>query len=1848
LIDLDILKHGTFYDKSREYVKSRFYKYCQSCCRDAWQRNKTKGKAWAKYAAAFSGVLVGMIYLCKKMSKKDVASQGISVFKVDSEANQDLADIERAVGVIDMRKRSKKSSIWNMVSNEPIPAMPFTGDIDTLSASIMLNSFKFVFNDGVKSRGAHALGVCRNYAIFNKHVLMGATTGKFTFTRGTQIQECYITDMGLIVQGDSDLALVRLHSFNFRDITPHIIDGKLPDNFKVARGTDVTTGSKYGDIHISDKYVGDIKVKSVFKYDMVHKEGLCGLPLIGSMANGSYGVLGIHVAGSVSDERASYGMMIDRKVIFDLIEKISKSSYLMDIVSQGEIHVDLVEPLPKSPFNYEQLDGIDFYGKCRDKPVTINKRSSIVVSAMEPYLPELFEENFRFSPQEVYAPPLFKPRKDRQTGEYISPYNVGLLKINKLAPTLIDDVLEKCVKVYSDHIISNLSKRNVGRLSPLSLSEAINGVDCDDFISRINSSTSAGFGYSGAKSKYIPLVDEEKGDFFYREPVDSLKEAYLFDIRTYMQGLTCRPLFTAALKDEPRLEEKVKKGATRLFYMSPLRFLIASRQYLSPFYSLMVEHSDIFSTAVGINMHVDADNMVRSMVEFLHIDGESKDIFDEECIVEGDYSGFDVSNPVSIAYGASSVVCNVLRHLGYNEAAMQIVRGIMTDNIFPVIELNSDVFVKGGMQPSGKYATAEDNSLRGVIMLMYAWYSDPNTREHNFFEFVKPFTYGDDVVAAVREPMREYFNNITYQSACKLWFGMGFTTAGKSGEMTKFVTIKTMSFLKRNFVYMDRLERWVAPLSLESCYRSMKWRLPSRHVTHEDQGIANAASMLWEFYFHCKTREDFDRVREDLYQLIRSAYFIEEDIIRKSLPSYERITSSVTGGPDLLDTELEREGNEPDELRLESGSEDGVSASLVKLEPHSNKEKEISPFLRVAPYFSRYVEVTRNTNEIYIEERSLDALTLFCQNESKVETESGLSLKDIREDTYLWEHPNLSNLARRDLRNFGVEEDKKLTLIVLERIQRRKNRRLKFQSEEVAVQHDGPVSGSSVSMYENLEDIGGTAADEKSAGVSRYFDQGQNNMLDLDDFFARPVEIASTAIASSTDFSAAYPVWDLYTLNPSVRAKLRNFAYIHGDLHVRVVISGTPFHYGRMLLSYQPYAERNVTIAAYDTSIAFSSTFRKPFINYLSQAYGSVTLDVKSNSPVDMVCPFISTKPMHRLFNTSALALADTTSYEDLAEAGRLYIYSINTVESVSATPSDVHLQIYAWMENVQLGCPTATIIGITTESETKVGPVERIASSIAEVLRYVSGAPVIGTYARAGAYVCSGIANVSALFGWSRPVMTTVPMYVKNRPFCNGAQFIGGETAKRITCDPEQGLTVDPRYGGVDVDEMSINYLAGLDSYLHTFAWVPEDTILSSSIFLCRISPSLATYANNNGHLQPTAMMFATQPFRFWRGDIIFRFEIVCSAYHRGKLAFYYEPNIAQYALIDADLSLNKNFIKVVDIQETQSIEFCVRWASPRAWARVNTPSQAANNYQTFSSTSQSYEFVNGYIGVSPFTTIQSPDGSGIEVNVYVRAKEMHVNVMDDANFPDERQIVFQSAEGEMKYDLSCVELNESTASTRGISQQHFGEEIFSFRAALKRYAHNVTIPLGASVASDVAIVAQMPVIPVAIPMYDTVVVPVTIRHIYHYLAYGFLGVRGGVRKRLRHNSHVSQLAHQHIVQVTLDSIGGTLTPTAVWSLTEPRASSRGTVSFVPDTNGGIEFELPYYSSNLFNFSFTEDFVGDGNAVNDQDEVWAKSYTATFEVLDKGGTDDAIIEEFACGEDFMFVRFTGAPFFSV
>lgn len=1884
---------------------------------------------YLKMIKIIGGAVVGT-YVIKNVYDKFVRktkilrSEGPSMFVFPSPSNE---DINKAEEILDCGKSyeripNKIVTSWNN-QREVVVLNKHTSGPEQLEESISKNvrTVRFMNKSGTAYWTTRCLGLYDNIAIINTHALRNQENFFAEVSKSgihapvLEFERIYFTKDDIVNLG-TDLTVFRAGSLRFRDIRQHICNGENLETYFQVR---FLGWSGYGHLVKEPVEVTDDPTNTKFILERTilynypkHGAGLCGTPIILTHKKVSF-IGGIHAAGDARSHECR-AIVLDKSMLKSIEEKLGNSKLLVptsepdviemlsrpDSVSMKSESSDdelLTSPPLKSPTRYIPLTGIKYYGKLPGY-VMIKNKSNLVpnVFAQEEYslLSKLYD-TYGYIPNVQYGKPMMMPTNIN--GEYISPYNNMLVSASREDVTLDEARLRKCVDRLLLYTTTILESKGVpfGGVRPINLETALNGVKHDSFIRRISLSKSGGFSYPGTKLNHVISVDDN-----YCEPNERLKHDVNIILNNYLKNKSSGFIYKALLKDEPRAVHKIAKGLTRVFYGSSFASLIVSRMLLAPLYSLMVEHSDAFCTSIGVDMHRETQKLVDAMK------------YDK--FMAGDYKNFDLKIPIQISLAAGKYFVELARSLGYNAESLGCLRCLMIDNIYPFIEVIGELYQVPGLQPSGMYGTAESNSIKNLLMLMYAWYSHDDLSHLDFFSYCAPNTYGDDLYNGVSDKVVGKFNDFYYQKFCEDNYRVTYTSADKGDFVTPVITMDSLTFLKRKFVWSDELGRTCSPLDMDSIYKTLVWRMPSSNVTAVEQIISMCVSVLYELWFH-STREQFWTMREFFIEVLKKEFDIlnNDNSLQKRMPTFDELKFSFMSPLIDVSEEDHHVGSDLDTedqidsviaLKTESGKTIGPwdlgmdgpefdnfsSASYIALqqlrddllrerqelletkEPGSEVENRLYEIDITLTLITKKMIKTSSMKSQSGHDYWDSPLEFKVKTDDEVKAMTPQEREEFVKETYNTAlyflngeceiefdsfYPIIDDLNRLNWKSIeiGLEEAKDGVYraqgilwgwndlaghIAFQKAYNRyrlgrQGTRFKTESGVDVEMKDGLMDPNTMDNFETLMDS--TASEPVS--VSK--DGAQYTILrdtdkTLSEFLSRPVQIDAINLPLDTEWSKEYRIWDLWSKTQSVRAKLKNFAFINCDLQVRIAISGTPFHMGKIRASYFPLSDAN---EIYQRYLALGTPANVTGLKqYGSQQKINTVIDVKHNKPVDLHIPYFSPSPMARLFNNNSTVFASSTSFSMLDQLGVLRLCTQNVISSVSTgAATNVYMYIYAFATNVTLGTPTATLLELTSEAgdEREVGPIEGMMQSAATIAGYFTTVPTIGPLAVASQMAFTGMRGIAAYFGWSKPVPITEPKFVKNEPFRNGAQLVGSETLKRITLDPKQELLLHP-YGMQMEDEMSYAYLCKQEGLLATFEWASTNEPINGPVWAFGVAPCVEfpyRTVGTIGFVQPTPLSMVANMHQFWSGTITYRFEIVASAFHRGKFAVVFEPNVAQYALISASIDINKQYTFVGDLQETQDFEICVDMAFHREWIR-NLPMTQNVGVRRDAHTTNipgNAEFLNGFVAFWALTELQSPTGKSVQVNVYVKSNDIHFNMLGDDNAPTRRLM----SESGLEVPVTCIELNQRRDRDGKHSLRHFGEEPASVRSVLKRYVTVRGATVSVTSTNQSTIVDVQNIFPMC--AYTPTGTNTDFWSWFGYWRYAFAGMRGSTRYRC--TNFRSSAAAYSWVKASLSSAN--VSPSIVVSTNDMEPTrSNGTVLFCPHTNAGVEFEIPYYDSNAFAISFNSNPWVLTNLMNG---FVMRVFQVVYGLVPVASATLSRHMDFSIGEDFSFLNFTGA-----
>lgn len=724
----------------------------------------------------------------------------------------------------------------------------------------------------------------------------------------------------------------------------------------------------------------------------------------------------------------------------------------------------------------------------------------------------------------------------------------------------------------------------------------------------------------------------------------------------------------------------------------------------------------------------------------------------------------------------------------------------------------------------------------------------------------------------------------------------------------------------------------------------------------------------------------------------------------------------------------------------------------------------------------------------------------------------------------------------------------------------------KSQSEAV---EDVGATDTSKEMEQNVQFADAEEQIDLRVGMmttDSTFDQGlQENAL-LSNFLSRPIEVFRREwdVNAATPFVDVFNPWELFLDDDRVKNKLETFKLLHGTLKLKFLINGSPYHYGRVFVGCRPTRYDNnmstldltsagLTTNYFDSAVAGPKTIIGGRTFYSQRPH--IFIDPATNQPSHIDWPFFAA--------TNFLDLNDPNTIDRL---GRIEMWELNTLQHNNNATDPLTITVFAWMEDVTLTGLTSTAVAVS-QSEMVVngskkkkkgnksvplpesknsdeyqnnGVVSGPASALANYAAYFTEIPVIGKFARATHIAGGAVADVARLFGFSRPAQIEPPTIMRPQTVGSMAHTMGDDPVCKLTLDPKQELTIDPATAGLTGDDqMSIGYIVKKEALLDIFQWT-SGQFADRRIYSIAVHPMTRPIMDTSPVVTyvQTPLSFATLPFARWRGSLRYRFQIVASAFHRGRLAVVYEPS----GVPSLNLNLNSRYVAILDLAEAKDFTIEVKWSQAQAYCQVEIGSEIVT-VSEFPAIYAPVPQMNGCLQVYVVNELASSiTTSSVDVNVYISAGDDY-----QVQMPRERLSTIAYARNDITVGPPALSQSEVITNEENDPNQNtamvingsycrcdptsnlvfFGEQIVSIRSLMKRYNFHRPLVVDELTADQIYlksfVIFNFPTGPG--PSYGSSVASsltplpgggayniCAMTHI-RYFAQGYIGWRGGIR---------------------------------------------------------------------------------------------------------------------------------------
>lgn len=506
---------------------------------------------------------------------------------------------------------------------------------------------------------------------------------------------------------------------------------------------------------------------------------------------------------------------------------------------------------------------------------------------------------------------------------------------------------------------------------------------------------------------------------------------------------------------------------------------------------------------------------------------------------------------------------------------------------------------------------------------------------------------------------------------------------------------------------------------------------------------------------------------------------------------------------------------------------------------------------------------------------------------------------------------------------------------------------------------------------------------------------------ELADFFKRPVEIYAFTWDVGIPYTnlAIFP-WQLYMSDTAVLAKLDTFKLVHATLKIKILVNGTPFHYGRIFVGVYPSEYTNNTSALLPDTTTLVTNYRNEYntgtMNYqanrtMFSSRPHVLINPGKNDPALISWPFFA-----------ATDWADVISRNDWARLGQLEIWELNPLAHSNGGNTEVRVSFIAWLEDVEVAGITTALPGqsskyyrmrqrakqikkltpIPEEPPPKVeevvekppfnpesskpkktkganksksktptkrmpvskpteygqnGAVSAPMSALASAAGYFTEIPVIGKFAKATEIGASAMGRIASIFGFSKPVVLDKHCFMVQSYYSDLASTSGTDNILKLSVDPKQEITVDPSTVGLrSDDELAFMNIAKREALIHSFEWVVDSS----------------TAGNPFGHLWACRVHPLIAP-RFSSSQCLTPVGFIAYPFQHwtGALRFRVQVVCSQMHSgrlliaynpdksnsVGVTADMNTRFCHIMDISEETDVTFEINWAQAEAFREVD-----------------------------------------------------------------------------------------------------------------------------------------------------------------------------------------------------------------------------------------------------------------------------------------------------------------------
>jgi hypothetical protein len=441
---------------------------------------------------------------------------------------------------------------------------------------------------------------------------------------------------------------------------------------------------------------------------------------------------------------------------------------------------------------------------------------------------------------------------------------------------------------------------------------------------------------------------------------------------------------------------------------------------------------------------------------------------------------------------------------------------------------------------------------------------------------------------------------------------------------------------------------------------------------------------------------------------------------------------------------------------------------------------------------------------------------------------------------------------------------------------------------------------------------------------------------DIKDFLSKPVILASGNF-TTTDTYSTFPEFispnDILGANNSMMAdKLKGYYGFRATTVLRLVVNATRFQQCRYNVQFVP------TGGAVTGATGNSRERVKAVTSTLVQRIQLPHVELDLGCDTEAVLKY--------KFN-SAFGFFPMTSFTSATSAFAFGIFKIYPYSALQAVVGSTTCGYTLWgsfedIELISAAVPQSGrfVTNVRRKNETDVEQQSSGMGPVSSALMRVKGAadvftrvPLLSSYASMTSWYSEILAGAASAFGWSKPVNLEYSGRVTQNYLPYAANADGPDESFPLSYSYKNQVGKAQGFSGTDIDEMDFSFLCTIPVYNSKTNWAATDTsgtqLLNIPVRPLGLLVTRTVTAVGISDVGPYQLI--ANLFEQWRGSMVYKFKLVKTEFHSGRLAVSFSPvdpatNTAIIPTLAQTAFLHR---QVVDIRECNEFTFVVPFIS-------------------------------------------------------------------------------------------------------------------------------------------------------------------------------------------------------------------------------------------------------------------------------------------------------------------------------